>query len=199
MAWLQQVHEGTFRQVVALDEDGNALTRTWVVAEIAQAQRDDKLQQRIQVLFPISLASRSLKTKILWLDVWNCQASNPADTEMILAKIEDKDGYKESVRQNLCLIIRPGWAQLLALVLVVICALAALVGRMRNFWMNYRQITHAPPAWTLVTWAWLCMGTIYEAVLAATHVQYGFIGWRVRNAHGHRAEVLHWAEKEHRR
>lgn len=96
MKYLKQVHSD-FTQVVAMDKNLVALNRVWVVAEIAQAQRDH-LNQHMKVHFPIRLSNWFLRLRVWRIDVRHCQASEPSDRDMILAKIDDKDAYNKIVR-----------------------------------------------------------------------------------------------------
>lgn len=189
MVRLQSVHND-FYQVVALDKTGSALTRTWVVAEIAQAQRD-RLVQKIQPFFPLRLSRREIATHIFNIDVRESQASNPADTEMILAKIGDKDKYNEEVRQVLLHHARPsvchmcvlGGVALFGVVyLMVVTAFTVLQSgsdHCKRHDCSSRYVFALP--------------VLFAICLIISHVEYGAVTNDIRASAGLRRAALHEA------
>lgn len=190
MVRLQGVHQD-FYQVVALDKTGSALTRTWVVAEIAQAQRD-RLVQRIQPFFPLGLSSRNIATRILNIDVRESQASNPADTEMILAKIVDKDKYNEEVRQVLLQHTRPstfhmcvlGSVALFGIIyLIVVTSFTAFLSDSEQCERHHCSHRYA-----------FALPILFAINLIISHVEYGAISKDIRSSSGLRCVALHEAD-----
>eukprot|EP00928_Gymnodinium_smaydae_P073103 TRINITY_DN5634_c0_g2_i3.p1 TRINITY_DN5634_c0_g2~~TRINITY_DN5634_c0_g2_i3.p1 ORF type:complete len:453 (+),score=55.84 TRINITY_DN5634_c0_g2_i3:54-1361(+) len=97
LALLKEKRGDDFGQVIALGRHLKALSRCWVVAEIAECQRSGIPQSAI-THFPISLSDPSLTKLVRNLDVERCEAREPADRLRILLKIHDKRDYNEKVR-----------------------------------------------------------------------------------------------------
>jgi len=85
-----------FEQVVAMDEGMELFTRAWCVAELHRAHA---------LGLPQSMLLKSDKTmqySVAWLrglKVENMEASNPADKQMILDRIDDKDAFNAQVQR----------------------------------------------------------------------------------------------------
>lgn len=203
MVRLEQVRP-SFYQTVALDKRCGALGRTWVVAEIAQAQRD-RLVQKIEAFFPVRLAKDDIQSKIAKMDVRSSEASNPADTEMILAKIDDKDQYNVEVRLGMMKSIRPSFVKLCILILLGFISLAFIVysaviaataDRNNKFCSRH-------DCGGMVAFSVLCL---YAAIVIFSHVEYGAIArdtwessgirhvilWEADNSSGARSYNILW-------
>lgn len=190
MVRLQSVHTD-FYQVVALDKTGSALTRTWVVAEIAQAQRD-RLVQKIQPFFPLGLSSRSIATRILNIDVRESQASNPADTEMILAKIADKDKYNEEVRQVLLQHTRPSSFHMFVLGAVALFGIVYLI--VVTAFTASQSGSEQCERHNCSSRYVFALPILFAIVLIISHVEYGAISKDIRASSGLRCVALHEAD-----
>eukprot|EP00439_Symbiodinium_sp_Y106_P068872 s439_g11.t1 len=89
-----------FSQVIAVDAKFQLFTRAWCVAEIHQAQQLGMVQ-RMRTLSQENLT----QYEILWhfqhkifVSLEEMSASNPADTELILSKIEDKARFNAELQ-----------------------------------------------------------------------------------------------------
>ncbi|CAJ1435119.1 unnamed protein product [Effrenium voratum] len=88
----------SFAQLIAVDMNFNLFTRAWCVAEIHCAQQK-RMTQRMSIF-----SEANLKQHEQWLHmlrVEEMRASNPADTQRILSKIEDKELFDRELQ---CLI-----------------------------------------------------------------------------------------------
>jgi len=84
-----------FSQVIAVDAKFQLFTRAWCVAEIHQAQQLGMVQRMR------TLSQENLTQYEMWLHclkVEEMSASNPADTELILSKIEDKARFNAELQ-----------------------------------------------------------------------------------------------------
>ncbi|CAE7632775.1 unnamed protein product, partial [Symbiodinium sp. CCMP2456] len=84
-----------FSQVIAVDAQFHLFTRAWCVAEIHQAQQLGMVQRMR------TLSQENLSQYECWLHclkVEEMSASNPADTELILSKIEDKARFNAELQ-----------------------------------------------------------------------------------------------------
>jgi len=84
-----------FEQVVAMDECMGLFTRAWCVAELHRAHTLGLPQSMLL------LSENTLKRSVTWLrdlKVENMEASNPADKQMILNRIGDKDAFNTRVQ-----------------------------------------------------------------------------------------------------
>lgn len=86
-----------FCQLVALDEQGAAITRAWVVAEV-NVGFNVPLRQKTVVFWPPQISSALFKERAASIDVRQCQASRIEDKEMILSKIPDPEELNHNVR-----------------------------------------------------------------------------------------------------
>lgn len=79
--------------------DGVALTRAWVISEIATCMSLG-IRQSVTLRLPVdhSDGDSSLTSRLESLDVRNCNASRLEDKEKILSAIDDKDDYNRRVR-----------------------------------------------------------------------------------------------------
>lgn len=187
-----------FYHVVALDKDSVALTRTWVVAELAEGQRSGLLQF-IKVYFPIALASDDLAEHALRVDVRNCEAANPADSEMILAKIKDKDAYNEQVRQKLRDTIKQGLASTIGFVILYVTSVLFTAAIIVQTWTQWEAIACCSRDGLLATARVLWIPVkyvpdiVFISLLSASHMKYRCIVDAVHASRGFRALVLHEA------
>ncbi|CAK9023250.1 unnamed protein product [Durusdinium trenchii] len=84
-----------FSQLIAVDRDFKLFTRAWCVAEIHRAQ-SMRLAQRMSIFSEGNL--REHEEWLHLLKVEQMKASNPSDTELILAKIDDKQRFNEELQ-----------------------------------------------------------------------------------------------------
>mmetsp|Transcript_83278 Transcript_83278/g.147138 ORF Transcript_83278/g.147138 Transcript_83278/m.147138 type:complete len:154 (-) Transcript_83278:20-481(-) len=97
MACIAQA-EPSFRQLLAVDPHFDVFRRAWCVAELHQAHKL-RLQQRMRVFSEASLLQHAGELRSL--NVEDMQASNPADRDMILARIADKAAFNAEVQRLL--------------------------------------------------------------------------------------------------
>jgi len=84
-----RVHVGAFKQVVALDENMQLVSRAWCVAELVEG-RGLKIQ-RAYVSYDCLLRSKTAALKMI--RVQDCKASRPEAVEEILAQVKDKEKF----------------------------------------------------------------------------------------------------------
>lgn len=100
ISFLHERSGASFKQTLALGNHGSALSRAWVVSEIAMCLSLG-MTQSVQLPFPVKLGNKKLQSTVEALDVRQCEASRPEDKEDILKGIEDKDAYNKDVKDML--------------------------------------------------------------------------------------------------
>jgi len=96
-----KLNQPGYSQLVAADFAFELLTRIWVIAEVAEAFRN-QIPMSIQFYTP---AIEMLRSHLHHLDVREAQASRPEDCQLILDKIADKDAFNKIV---VMAIMKPG-------------------------------------------------------------------------------------------
>lgn len=149
---LHEHHGESFRQVVAMDEAGEALKRAWVVAEVAEVFRRG-ICMKMKVHFP---ETPSLRRSVQSLDVRECEASVAQDKKNILAKILDKDLYNKQVRKVLMQALLNKWVEwvsyvtLMIFVSLCLCLFFVIVGSCVMVLFSsllYRRAAPSPDDW----------------------------------------------------
>ncbi|CAE7625670.1 PAO [Symbiodinium sp. CCMP2592] len=92
---LRRQGKARLEQVVALEVDFSLLTRVWCLAELVEAH-ELHLLQAIKIH---SVAARDLCLhRLAQLDVRDAEASFPADKDLVLSKIDDKDAFNVALQ-----------------------------------------------------------------------------------------------------